>query len=86
MKWNNDWRDELKKTDNGCYIRLCECRNTREDLTTMARLVYKYNELADPEDCLIYILEWVGDWNGQYMVTDLTNEEYEKAVDIIRKV
>ena len=86
MKWNNDWRDELKKTDNGCYIRLCECRNTREDLTTMARLVYKYNRWSYPEDCLIYILEWVGDWNGQYMVTDLTNEEFEKAVDIISKV
>lgn len=86
MKWNNDWRDELEETNYGCYIRLCECRNTRKDLTTMACLVQKYNRNIAPEDCLIYILEWVGDWNGQFEVTDLTNEEYEEALDTINKM
>ena len=86
MKWNNDWRDELEKTDNDCYVRLCECRNTRKDLITMACLVQKYNRWTRPENCLIYILEWVGGWNRQFEVADLTNEEYEEALDIISKV
>ena len=84
--WNDNWRSELESTDYLCYIRLCECRNTRKDLTTMACLVYKYNKWTTPEECLIRILEWVGDWNGQFEVTDLTQKEYQKAVDIISKV
>ena len=47
-KWNNDWRDELKKTNEGCYIRLCECRNTRNDIIIMAKLVKKYNPTGIP--------------------------------------
>ena len=80
IKWNNDWRDELKKTDYNCYIRLCECRNIRKDVIKMAKLVKKYNPNKPAEECLIYIMEWVGDWNGQYMVTDFTTEEYHNAI------
>ena len=43
MKWDDDWRYELEKTDYDCYIRLCECRNTRKDVIKMAKLVKKYN-------------------------------------------
>ena len=86
MKWNNDWRDELKKTNEGCYIRLCECRNTRNDIIIMAKLVKKYNPTMTAEDCLIYMLEWVGDWNGQFEVTDWTDKEFKKALDKVKKV
>ena len=85
-KWNNDWRDELKKTNEGCYIRLCECRNTRNDIIIMAKLVKKYNPTMTAEDCLIYMLEWVGDWNGQFEVTDWTDKEFKKALDKVKKV
>lgn len=80
MKWNNDWRDELEKTDYDCYIRLCDCRNIRKDVIKMAKLVKKYNPTRPAEECLIYMMEWVGDLNGQYMVTDFTTEEYKDAI------
>ena len=84
--WNNDWRDELEKTNEGCYIRLCECRNTKNDIIIMSKLVKKYNPTMTAEDCLIYMLEWVGDWNGQFEVTDWTDEEFKKALDKLNKV
>ena len=83
MKWNNDWRDELESTNYGCYERLCECRNTKKDILRMAKLVKKYNPDMPAEECLIYMLEWVGDWNGQYNVTDLTKEEYSDMINAI---
>lgn len=86
MKINNDWRNELEKTNEGCYIRLCECRNTRNDIVIMARLVKKYNPTMEAEDCFIYMLEWVGDLNGQYNITDLTKNEYKEMLDKVKKV
>ena len=86
IKWNNDWRDELEKTNNGCYTRLCECRNTKNDIIIMSKLVKKYNPTIETEDCLIYMLEWVGDWNGQYNITDWTDEEFSKALDKLKNV
>ena len=83
MNWNNDWRDELESTNYNCYERLCECRNTRKDILTMAKLVVKYNPEVPAEECSIYILQWVGDLNGQYNVTDLTNEEYSDMINTI---
>ena len=83
MNWNNDWRDKLKKTDYGCYERLCECRNTRKDVIKMAKLVKEYNPTISAEDCLVYMMEWVGDWNGQYMVIDFSIEEYKNAINEI---
>ena len=80
MTWNDDWRTELKTVDYGCYVRLCECRNTRKDLLTMSKLVFKYNPTMPAEECVIRILEWVGEWNGQYMVTDLTTDEYKNLI------
>ena len=86
IKWNNDWRDELEKTNSGCYTRLCECRNTKNDIIIMSKLVKKYNPTIETEDCLIYMLEWVGDWNGQYNITDWTDEEFSKALDKLKNV
>lgn len=85
MTWNNDWREELKKINNDCYYRLCECRNTRKDVILMAKLVKEYNPTQPSEECLIYMMEWVGDWNGQYMVTDFTIDEYKDAIAEIEK-
>ena len=86
MVWNDAWRSELESKDYLCYIRLCECRNTRQDITTMAKLMYKYNkEKATAEDCLIRMLEWVGGWNNQFMVADLSQEEFTEAIEKIKK-
>ena len=80
MNWNDDWREELEEKDYNCYMRLCECRNTRKDVIKMAKLVGKYNPTQPAEECLIHMMEWVGEWNGQYMVTDFTKGEYKKAI------
>ena len=82
-KWNDDWRNELKIKNEGCYIRLCECRNTKNDLVIMSRLMYKYNFDKTKEDCFVRMLEWVGDWNGQFKLVDLTKSEYEILLERI---
>ena len=65
-KWNDDWRNELKIKNEECYIRVCERRNTKNDLVIMSRWMYKYNSDKTKEDCFVRMLEWVGDWNGQF--------------------
>ena len=83
--WNDNWRSELESTDYLCYIRLCECRNSRKDMIKMARLMFKYNPWSTADDCLIRMMEWVSA-NNQFYLTDLTQEEFKKALDIIRKM
>lgn len=83
--WNDNWRSELETKDYLCYIRLCECRNTRGDMIKMAKLMYKYNKWAEPEDCLIRMMEWL-DMNSQWEITDLTKEEFNEALDIIKQI
>ena len=83
--WNDAWRSELESTDYLCYIRLCECRNTRSDMIKMAKLMFKYNRWADPEDCLIRIMEWM-DMNSQWELADLTQDEFTEALDIIKSI
>ena len=81
--WNDNWRDELETRDYLCYIRLCECRNTRPDMIKMAKLMYKYNKWADPEDCLIRMMEWM-DMNSQFYLADLTQTEFNEAIEKIK--
>jgi len=83
--WNDNWRSELESKDYLCYIRLCECRNTRNDMIKMAKLMYRFNRWADPEDCLIRMMEWM-DMNSQWELADLTEDEFKKALDIIKKI
>lgn len=83
---NNDWRTELEEKNYDVYLRLCECRNTRNDIVIMSKYVKKYNPNVSAEDCLIYMLEWVGDLNGQYSTTDLTEEEYAEMLKKVEKV
>ena len=39
--WNDDWRNELKEKNHKVWERLCECRNTKNDIKIMSRLVKK---------------------------------------------
>ena len=83
--WNDNWRSELESKDYLCYIRLCECRNTRHDMIKMAKMMFKYNRWADPEDCLIRMMEWM-DMNSQFYLTDLTQTEFNEAIEKIKKI
>lgn len=78
--FNDDWRTYLREHYNNAYERLCECRNTRADIKIMARLVKRYNPNKTASECLERILVWVGDWNSQIEVADLTTEEYEEIL------
>lgn len=82
MKWNDDWRNELENNNESCFTRLCECRNTKNDILIMSKLVYKYNKDKTVEDCLDRICEWVCCWNNQFEC-ELTDEEYKKYLSKI---
>lgn len=82
--WNDDWRNELKEKNHEVWERLCECRNTKNDIKIMSRLVKKYNNSIDAVDCLERIMTWVNDWNGQNI--DFTIEEYENILKSIDRI
>lgn len=82
--WNDDWRNELKEKNHKVWERLCECRNTKNDIKIMSRLVKKYNNSIDAVDCLERIMTWVNDWNGQNI--DFTIEEYENILKSIDRI
>ena len=89
MAWNDNWRSELESKNYLCYIRLCECRNTKSDVILMSKLMYKYNPTKDPEDCFCRMVEWVGDWNNQFNIMDYfyaSKENYQKALDKVKKI
>ena len=86
MKWNDDWRIELVETDYDCYERLCECRNTKADIYRIARIMCKYNQTTSVEDCLDRTLEWLGDWNGQYNLVDISLSEYENLINRLKAI
>jgi len=80
--WNDDWREELEKDYYDCYIRLCECRNTKKDLKILTKLLYKYNSSKTKEQCLDRIIAWVTDWNNQVnLVPD--DDEYKKLLECL---
>lgn len=66
MEWNNDWRSELEIKNPECYERLCECRNTKNDILIISRIMYKYNQNRTKHDCLDRTIEWLTDWNSQF--------------------
>ena len=74
MKWNDDWRDELKED---CWLRLCECNNRKSDIVVIVNLMYKYNHDRTKEECLDRTIEWLTDWNSQIELYP-TDEEYKK--------
>lgn len=84
MKWNDDWRMELENKYYGCYERLCECRNNRNDVVLMASLMYKYNSDKTAEECLDRMIEWVCGWNNQDELEDICiPKKYEKMLNMV---
>ena len=62
--------------------RLKDCRNTKKDLNVLRDALYQYivdnDQTGDysMEDAADLALEWVGDWNNQWPMTDLTHDEW----------
>ena len=79
MKWNNDWRSELEIKNPECYERLCECRNTKNDILIISRIMYKYNQNRTKHDCLDRTIEWLTDWNSQFELY-LFETEYQEIL------
>ena len=80
MEWNNDWRSELEIKNPECYERLCECRNTKNDILIISRIMYKYNQNRTKHDCLDRTIEWLTDWNSQFELYPSNPEEYQKIL------
>ena len=72
------WTDNLPKD---VYRRLCECRNSREDIETLVNIRWtamiaagKREQGFTKEDALVFILDLL-DSNGQFF--DPTRAEYD---------
>ena len=77
--WNDDWREELRLTNENCYNRLCEGMNTKHDILIIAKLMYRYNQDRTKEDCLDRTIEWITDWNNQIEIYP-NEEDYQKIL------
>ena len=77
MKFNNDWRNKISES---VLTRLAECRNTKHDILVMAKACQRENPAVAPIDCVIYIMEWVTDWNNQYEL-ELTKDEFNAYIE-----
>lgn len=80
---DDDWQSQL---DENVLTRLAECRSTKRDIVPLTKAFYQYSHKVQEnsmskEDCLIYILEWVLDWNGG--LWDYTKQEYDKWLKAI---
>lgn len=82
--WNDNWREELERDFENVYTRLCECRNTKNDIIIMSRIMYEYNPNKSAEECLDRMIEWVGEWNNQYDLIDtILPQEYDNMLNKI---
>ena len=79
MEWNNDWRSELEIKNPECYEKLCECRNTKNDILIISKIMYKYNQNRTKYDCLDRTIEWLTDWNSQFELC-LSETEYQEIL------
>lgn len=67
--------------------RLSDCRSRRSDLPILRDAIWQYiqdNNAQDEwslEDAAVLALEWVGDWNNQYNVTDITEDQYTRFIN-----
>ena len=82
MKFNNDWRNKISES---VLTRLAECRNTKHDILVMAKACQRENPKVAPIDCVIYIMEWVTDWNNQYEL-ELTKDEFNAYIKEVSNV
>ena len=66
--------------------RLKDCRNKKSDLNILRDALYQYavdngqEQNWTIEDAAVLALEWVGDWNNQYRLTDLSERQYDRFV------
>ena len=74
MNYNDDWRNNIP---NEMLNRLAECRNKAMDVVKMASAMHEVNPDKTKEQCFERMIEWVGDWNGQYNITDKIYSNYE---------
>lgn len=64
--------------------RLSGCMNRKSDLPILRDAIWQYiqdNNQQDNwtlEDAAELTLEWVGDWNNQWKLTDLAEESYRR--------
>ena len=79
---NNDWRNKIPTK---VLNRLAECRSTKHDMLIMAKACQRENPNVAPIDCVIYIMEWVTDWNNQIEL-ELTTAEFEHYVKEVSNV
>ena len=80
MKFNDEWRTELKEKNARCFDRLGDCRSTVNDVVIMAKYVHKYNPTISKEDCFNRMIEWVCDWNNQFELFDKIDKQYDKLL------
>lgn len=78
--WNNDWRNELRDRDEACYMRLCDCRNRKADILTIATFMSRYNPNKSAKECLDMAIEWLTDWNDQIEIYP-NKTEYETFLE-----
>ena len=69
----------LKLKNPECYERLCECRNTKNDILIISKIMYKYNQNRTKHDCLDRTIEWLTDWNSQFELC-LSETEYQEIL------
>ena len=79
---NNDWRNKIPKN---VLNRLAECRSTKHDMLIMAKACQRENPNVAPIDCVIYIMEWVTDWNNQCEL-ELTKDEFNAYIEEVSNV
>ena len=80
MKFNDNWRTELKEKNARCFDRLGDCRNTVNDVVIMAKYVHKYNPTINKKDCFDRMVNWVCDWNNQFELFDKIDKQYDKLL------
>lgn len=81
MNYNDDWRNNISSE---MLDRLAECRNKAMDVVEMASAMHEVNPDKTAEQCFERMLEWVGDWNGQYNITDKIYSNYEWYLKRVR--
>lgn len=82
--WDDSWRQKAETDFTDCFYRLCDCCNVKADIVVIASLMHEYNDHMSAEECFDRTLEWIGDWNGQYNLTDLTPNEYEAMLKKVK--
>ena len=83
MNFNDDWRETI---NSKVCLRLCECRNTKNDIFIIAKEMWKFNPDKKFEDCLDRTIEWVLCWNNQYKDLKITKDDCDKWIKKVKEV